>query len=65
MVKVNARGQKEVAQAYHAMNKRLGAGKGDLSRNNFSEDFRRNYDSINWRFKREADSINSRKICDH
>lgn len=46
MTKVNVAGQPEVAAAYNRMNKRAGAGKGDLPRSCFSEAFRRGYDRI-------------------
>lgn len=46
MTKVDARGQPEVAKAYHQMNRRLGAGKGDAPRNCLSPAYRSGYDRI-------------------
>jgi hypothetical protein len=43
---IDVTGQPDVARAYAHLGKRSAAGKGDLSRNNFSEAFRANYDRI-------------------
>lgn len=48
MTKVDVTNQPEAAAAYHLMNKRNEAGKGDLGRSNFSQAFREGYDAIDW-----------------
>ncbi len=48
MIHVDARGRPDTAAAYRRLNKRAGAGKGDLARNNSSQQFRDNYDAIDW-----------------
>ena len=53
-MKIDTRGQKEVAQAYTRLNKRMSAGKGDAPRNCFSDAFRNNYDRVFRRSERRV-----------
>jgi hypothetical protein len=44
-------------------NKNTGAGKGDKPRNCFSQNYRDNYDSINWVNKNEQKNTNNNDIA--